>query len=99
MAKKKSEQKTKRRRVTFSLEAPGARQVILMGDFNRWDAKVHRMKGDENGVWNKSVMLTPGRYEYKFLVDEGWQTDPQNHHVCINSFGTHNNVLIIPESK
>jgi len=50
MAKKKSEQKTKRRRVTFSLEAPDARQVNLMGDFNRWHAKVHPMKRDENGL-------------------------------------------------
>jgi len=95
MAKKKSEQKTKRRRVTFSLEASEARQVKLMGDFNQWDAKVHPMKRDENGVWNKSVMLTPGRYEYKFLVDGRWRNDPRNEAFSQNCFGTQNNVMSI----
>ena len=95
MAKKKSEQKTKRRRVTFSLEAPDARQVNLMGDFNRWHAKVHPMKRDENGVWKKTVMLTPGRYEYKFLVDGQWRTDPRNEAFSQNCFGTQNNVMTI----
>jgi 1,4-alpha-glucan branching enzyme len=99
MAKKKSEQKTKRRRVTFSLEAPEAGQVKLMGDFNGWHARAHPMNKDENGLWKKTVMLTPGRHEYKFLVDGRWQNDPQNDHVCINSFGTQNSVLIVPRSR
>jgi 1,4-alpha-glucan branching enzyme len=89
----KSKQIKKRRKVTFSLEKVGANEVILMGDFNKWNPKIHPMKNDGNGTWNKIVMLSPGRYEYKFMIDGEWREDPQNDQVCLNRFGTQNNVL------
>jgi len=93
MAKIKSKQKIKRRRVTFSFESSDAKEVILMGDFNNWNAKKHPMKSNGNGMWKKSVMIPPGRYEYKLLVDRQWEEDPQNDQTCLNGFGTYNNVL------
>ena len=45
----KSKLKPKRRRVTFSLISPDAKEVILMGDFNQWNPKVHPMKKNKNG--------------------------------------------------
>ncbi|MCJ7772955.1 MAG: isoamylase early set domain-containing protein, partial [Desulfobacterales bacterium] len=77
-----SEMKIKRQRVNFSLEATEAKEVILMGDFNNWNPKKHLMKSDENGLWNQSVMIPPGRYEYKFLIDGNWIEDPQNDRLC-----------------
>ena len=93
MAKIKSKQKIKRRRVTFSFESSDAKEVILMGDFNNWSEKIHPMKSNGNGMWNKSVVVPPGRYEYKFLVDRQWKEDPQNDQTCLNCFGTYNNVF------
>ena len=55
--KKKLTKKPKRRRMTFSFESPEAEGVILMGDFNHWNAKVHPMKKDKDGVWRKIVMV------------------------------------------
>jgi 1,4-alpha-glucan branching enzyme len=98
MAKTKTKRRPTRRRVIFSLNTAKAKEVILMGDFNGWNAKVHPMKKDENGVWKKIVMLTPGRYEYKFLADGRWQKDPDNDQVCFNPFGTRNNILIVSGS-
>lgn len=83
----------KRRRLVFMLEAPHAREVILMADFNKWDRTVHLMKRDKNGVWKKTVMIPPGRYEYKFLVDGEWWHDPGNRDVCYNKHGTFNSVI------
>ena len=99
MAKKKSKQKasaiqkTKRKRVSFSIEAPIAEEVILMGDFNKWDTKTHPMKNDGNGSWNKTVIIPPGKYEYKFLIDGKWSQDPRNNQTCPNCFGTVNSIL------
>lgn len=98
MPKAKSKQKIKRRRWTFTLDAAEAKEVILMGDFNDWNPKSHPMKKNENGMWNKVVMLTPGDYEYKFLVDGQWREDPLNERVCPNRFGTYNNVINLSES-
>ena len=93
MAKVKPKQKVKRRRVTFSLEATQAKEVILTGDFNNWDPKIHPMKTDGNGLWNKTVMIPPGKYEYKFLIDGDWKEDPQNAQTCPNCFGTQNSII------
>jgi 5'-AMP-activated protein kinase regulatory beta subunit len=85
--------KTKRKKITFSLEATNATQVFLMGDFNSWNPKKHPMKKDENGIWEKAVIIPPGTYEYKFLVDGRWEEDPQNVQKRLNNYGTYNNVL------
>ena len=89
----KLKQNMKRRRVTFSIEAPSAEKVTLTGDFNEWNADKHPMKKQGNGLWNKTVMLQPGKYEYKFLVDGIWQEDPENQQTCANHFGTLNSIL------
>jgi 1,4-alpha-glucan branching enzyme len=95
MPKKKSGKKPQRKRMTFKLVAPEAREVILLGDFNDWDKKKHFMKRDQNGIWSKIVMLAPGRYEYKFLLDGDWHNDPSNDQTVPNTFGTLNSVLIV----
>ena len=84
MAVIKSESKPKRRKVIFSVEFPDAGEVILMGDFNQWNPKKHSMKKDGNGVWKKTTLLLPGRYEYRFLVDNQWENDPENNQTCLN---------------
>ncbi len=89
----KSKQNIKRRRVTFSFDAAGAKEVILMGDFNKWNPKTHSMKNTENGIWKKTVVLPPGKYEYKFLVDGQFKEDPLNDQTCPNCFGTQNSVF------
>jgi 1,4-alpha-glucan branching enzyme len=93
MSKSKPKQKIKRKKVAFSLEAVDAVEVILMGDFNNWNPKRHPMKSAGNGMWNKTVMLPFGTYEYKFIVDGDWRLDPKNNQMCANCFGSQNNVL------
>ena len=95
MPKKNEKSKAKRRRVVMRLNAPGAKEVSLMGDFNNWDAGVHPMKQNEDGSWGRVLMLPPGRYEYKFLIDGEWRNDPKNCDFCLNCFGTRNNVMVI----
>jgi 1,4-alpha-glucan branching enzyme len=94
----KSELKPKRRKITFSLESPDAKEVILMGDFNQWDPKVHPMKKNKNGVWEKMTLLFPGTYEYRFMVDGKWETDPENPQKRTNRFGTINNLIVVQSS-
>jgi 1,4-alpha-glucan branching enzyme len=79
----------------FTLNAPEADTVFLCGDFNNWDEKKHPMKKDQWGLWKKEVILSPGRYEYKFKVDGRWQIDPENRALCQNDYGTLNHVIEI----
>ncbi len=92
-----SKQIVKRRRITFSFKATAADEVILMGDFNNWNPKKHPMKNDGSGTWNKTVVLSSGKYEYKFFVDGEWKKDPRNDQTCSNCFGTQNSILNLTE--
>ena len=85
--------KQKRRRVVFSFEFPDAKEVYLVGDFNEWNLTKHPMKRNTKGLWEKILMLYPGRYEYKFMVDGEWQLNMNNDWKCINCFGTYNNII------
>jgi 1,4-alpha-glucan branching enzyme len=98
VSKEKKKKKAKRIKWTFSLEAAEANEVRLMGDFNNWNPAKHPMKRDKYGMWNKAVMLSPGNYEYNFLVDGQWREDPRNDHLCTNCFGTCNNVINLPKA-
>jgi PAS domain S-box-containing protein len=81
------------RSIKFVLRMPKAQQVILMGDFNKWNPKTHPMRKDENGVWRKTVMIYPGRYEYRFWADGEWYNDPRNTLRCPNCLGSENNII------
>ena len=93
MARAAKKSAVKRRRIEFMLEMPAAQQVILMGDFNQWNPETHPMRKDAKGIWRKTVMIFPGRYEYRFWVDGEWSNDPSNHLRCPNCFGSENNII------
>ena len=81
------------RRVIFDYYAPRAGEVSVLGDFNDWDMKAHPMRKDPDGLWQKIIYLRPGRYEYLFVVDGRWCSDPRNPKRCRNCFGSENNVI------
>jgi len=92
---KQAKKTIKRRRVTMTFEAPYAGAVSLMGDFNQWNEKKHPMNNGKHGMWKKIIMVPPGQYEYRFLVDGQWHNDPANDQICANCFGSTNNILEI----
>ena len=58
----------------FLYADPTAKSVAVAGDFNHWEATSLTRMAD--GLWARNVRLTPGRYEYAFLVDgKHWVTD------------------------
>ena len=79
-----------RKRVTFTLHAPGAKSVFLAGSFNDWAVTGRPMKRDDMGTWKTQVDLEPGTHEYRFVVDGEWQDDPTCQERCANSFGVDN---------
>lgn len=84
------------KRFTFKLHAPDAERVSLAGDFNSWDPEKHPLKKSSAGLWKKMVTLSPGRYEYRFMVDGEWHNDPDCTTCSPNPFGSNNCVLILP---
>jgi 1,4-alpha-glucan branching enzyme len=63
--------------VHFICLAPDAKQVILTGDFNGWNATAAPMKRQVDGSWHAHVSLPPGHHHYLFLVDGTPTLDPK----------------------
>jgi 1,4-alpha-glucan branching enzyme len=81
----------------FAVYAPEAQEVQLVGDFNEWNGVDFKMRRFKDGTWKKKVKLKPGRYEYRFVVDGSWWTDPENPFRQQNAFGSDNSVVDISE--
>ena len=81
--------------VSFVLLAPGAHSVAVAGDFNGWRIDATALEdGDGDGVWRATIGLSPGRYEYMFVIDgERWVTDPRATARRQDGFGNVNAVL------
>jgi len=54
-----------------------ATNVVLSGSFNEWQPDQLHMIRTATG-WELPYVLGPGNYEYKFVVDGKWITDPAN---------------------
>jgi len=82
------------REVNFEIEAPNAKDIYIVGDFNHW-TKTDENKLDKfaDGRWKKKLDLSPGRYKYKFIVDGEWTLDTKNAEREQNTFGTFDSVL------
>ena len=87
-----------KKRVTFTVAAPQAREVYLCGTFNDWDLQRTPMKPDGKGAWKAQVMLVPGTYEYRLRVDGQWVDDPSADRKVANPFGTTNCVREVQQS-
>lgn len=77
---------------TFSLAAPTAMSVQLVGDFTQWQERPINLQKDADGIWRTTVDLPPGAHHYRFLVDGEWRDDPE----CVlrepNPYGGHDSV-------
>ena len=79
----------------FEYEAYGARVVEVAGSFSGWQPI--SLEQLEYGKWATRVRIPPGVYQYKFIVDGQWQTDPRAS-VESDSAGNMNSVLFVRES-
>lgn len=61
-------------KVLFQFYRPGARQMVIAGDFNGWQPSFH-MTRSRDGWWRCHVELAPGIYRFRYQADGEWFTD------------------------
>ena len=83
----------KTRSIRFALHKPDAKQVSLCGEFNGWSPSATPMKRHDDGHWETTVALVSGRFQYKFIVDGEWITDPAAQKNVPNEHGSLNSVV------
>ena len=87
------------REVLVRFRDPSAGDVRIAGDFNGWipDKGVRSLIESEgvDRVWTKILQLAPGTYQYRYIVDGEWRSDPTNPNSVPNPSGRENSVLVI----
>ncbi len=81
--------------VALKLRAPAAKEVFVAGSFNGWQVGATPLRPAQGGEWQGELTLTPGRYEYLFVVDGTWLPDPCANEAAPNPFGGWNSVLSV----
>lgn len=80
--------------ILFVAEAPNASRVSLAGDFNNWSSEATPMIPNGDGSCFRALLpLHPGRYQYRYVVDGRWISDPHNTQVESNPFGEVNSIV------
>ncbi|HEY7567376.1 MAG TPA: isoamylase early set domain-containing protein [Gemmatimonadaceae bacterium] len=86
--------------VRFVIDAPSARQVSLVGDFNRWDASANPMRPSQDGQsWIIEVPLSRGRHTYAFVVDGDVLRDPSAPTLVDDDFGVRNSIIFVGDGR
>ena len=80
--------------VLFILPAPNARVVSLVGSFSEWEP-VPLTDNDGDGIWTTQIPLSPGRYEYAFIIDGRWFGQDPSADDYVKSFGEYSSVRYI----
>lgn len=93
--------------VVFRFSAPSAHVVQLCGSWeeNNWcrgqaetgSFRIGEMSDDDgDGLWEIVIDLPPGRYQYKFVIDEqNWKEDPNNPQRTDDGYGGFNSIVIV----
>nr|GMD13431.1 protein ptst, chloroplastic [Ipomoea batatas] len=84
-------------RTTHIVWPNSASEVLLAGSFDGWTSQLkwlqRKMERSSAGIFSVTMLLYPGRYEIKFIVDGKWRVDPLR--PIIVNHGHENNLLII----
>jgi 1,4-alpha-glucan branching enzyme len=84
------------RPINFICNAPHAKTVSLVGDFNEWNPASHLMKQMPDRAWLLTVELKHGHHRYAFLVDGILTLDPHAQGITRNDKGER--VSMVPVS-
>ena len=84
------------RLVTLSYTSAAANSVAVIGSFNGWSPVDTSMRRSQNGQWEISLHLPPGRYAYRFLINNDEQVlDPLCSIKEPDGYGGMNSVLFV----
>ena len=87
-------------RILFRFSCPKrGGPVFLVGDFNGWSERKHRMDRTPEGDWQIRLPLPPGRYAFKYLCRGDWFNDPQADDYTENAWGSVDSQITIDGSR
>jgi hypothetical protein len=82
--------------VTLRYEDRTAHSVSVIGTFNGWSPEYSRMRQALDGTWEITLSLRPGKYAYRFLINNRKQVlDPNSVYEEPDGYGGKNSVIFV----
>lgn len=81
---------------TFDPRGKSYRKVQLAGDINAWNPENTNLEL-KDGLWQTTLYLVPGQYQYLLVLDGNKQLDPGNKERIDNNMGGYNSLLKVGE--
>jgi 1,4-alpha-glucan branching enzyme len=83
--------------IRFTLLAPKAKQVALVGSFNGWSPTAHGMVPlGSDGFWSVVVPLSKGEHAFMYLIDgTKWIAPPLAQDFVTDGFGNTNGIVVV----
>ena len=82
-------------KVTFTVPAEDANEVVVAGSFNDWNNKKTKLKKLKNGSFKGTVDLEKDTsYEFKYIVDGIWQNEEQADAFAWNDYAASENSVL-----
>lgn len=86
------------KKVTFIYRGQ-AETIFIAGDYNQWELKDKMKKIENRDLWYITKQFPENaRFDYKFIVDGNWITDPLNENITPGGAGN-NSTLIMPKYR
>lgn len=70
-------------KVIFKTKGPQIKSIAISGDFNEWDKKDYFLINN-SGIWEKTIVLSPGKYLYKFIINNDKEIINHNSEYSVN---------------
>jgi 1,4-alpha-glucan branching enzyme len=87
--------KSPKKQVSLVVKAAGAREVVVVGDFNQWNEAGIRLAKSGDEEWKTTLSLEPGEYQYRLRIDGEWRDHAEAQKRVPNPYGSENCVLIV----
>jgi 1,4-alpha-glucan branching enzyme len=83
-----------KKKVVFSCKANPGDEVFIAGSFNDWEpASIQLVDEKGDGNFQKTLFLSKGRHEYKFIINGVWTLDTSCPEWTSNGMGSLNSVI------
>jgi len=89
---KKSEKINKT--ISFNPEGKNYKSVQIAGEMNGWNPATGNLEF-KDGIWKISKYHTPGKYQYRLVLDGKWMCDPTNKDSINNNSGGYNSFFTV----
>ncbi|MCK9616855.1 MAG: alpha-amylase family glycosyl hydrolase [Lentimicrobiaceae bacterium] len=87
--------KSPKLQVHFTFDPKGEKYSIVQikGEINGWNPKATQLTLNEKGIWETTVTVNPGKYQYLYILDGKEVRDPKCSDSVDNNMGNYNSLL------